>query len=966
MLQNIKDAMARLISHRILLMLLVFICLFTALFFRLFKLQIVEGEQHLENFEYKSMKTLALPSARGNIYDSKGNLLAYNKLAYKVTYDNSTDFSEIAKKNNTTVNYELNKVLYNLITMLEKNGDSIINDFPIIMDAKGNFKFSTDSASALKRFHKEVYKLDKTTLSDAEKKQMNATAKEMFAYMRNGTGTTNPGKVKGFDISDEYTDEMALKIMSIRYNINMKRYTQYDSYIIAMDISDKSVGEIEENQDIYRGVGVAADSLRVYNDSKYFSQILGYTGIVSQDQLDTLNKGKKEDDLDYYSNSDIVGKGGIEEVMEAQLQGKKGNRKVFVNNLGKILEETERTDSVAGNDVYLTLDADLQKFCYDTLEQRLAGILLNQMTPGTSRGNSKNRLLPVNDVYFAIIDNNIVDATKFSQKSASSIEKGIYSKLLSKQTSVMSEIKSKLLSDTTPLNKLSDEYYDYMTYIYDMLNTNNVLVSSNIDKNDSMAVAWKNDKASLGEFLRYAIQKSWIDVSVLDISNDFYDIDTICASLADYITDSLKSDTDFDKLMYKYMIEKGTLSGKEVCLTLYEQGVLSKKKDSDYSKLVNGSLGSYNFIRNKIKNREITPGQLALDPCSGSIVVTNPNTGNVLALVSYPGYDTNKLANSVDSAYFEKLRTDKSNTMMNRPLQQKTAPGSTFKPISASAGLETGTITTGTIFNCTGVFDKLDHPPKCHIYPGAHGRLNVVGAIRESCNVFFYNVGYQLGTVNGVYNSDTGLSKLNKYATMFGLADKSGIQLPSEATPNLSDMDAVRSTIGQGTNSFTPIQIARYLTTLANSGTCYDLSILNSVKTSEGKTVKKYKAKVKNKLDLKDSTWDVIHSGMYQVVNNGSQNMQSLFKGAGLDVAGKTGTAQEGKDRANHALFVSYSPTDKPKVATTVVIPHGYTSSYAAQLASDIYKYYFHIEDKNDAEKGKVDSTIINNGSQTD
>lgn len=187
-------------------------------------------------------------------------------------------------------------------------------------------------------------------------------------------------------------------------------------------------------------------------------------------------------------------------------------------------------------------------------------------------------------------------------------------------------------------------------------------------------------------------------------------------------------------------------------------------------------------------------------------VVTNPNTGEVLACVSYPGYDNNRLSNVMDRSYYVQLSMGMSRTFYNRATQEKTAPGSTYKMLSSVASLTEGVINGNSYISCSGVFDKITPSPKCWIYPSAHGSLNVVGALQHSCNDFFYEVGYRLGQdSNGNYDSDTGLEKLAKYAKMFGFDQTSGIEIP-ESQPQISDFDSVRSAIGQGTNNYTVSQ----------------------------------------------------------------------------------------------------------------------------------------------------------------
>lgn len=173
---------------------------------------------------------------------------------------------------------------------------------------------------------------------------------------------------------------------------------------------------------------------------------------------------------------------------------------------------------------------------------------------------------------------------------------------------------------------------------------------------------------------------------------------------------------------------------------------------------------------------------------------------------------------------------------------------------------------------------------------------------------------------------------MEKYATQLGLNKQSGIEL-DESSPQVSDETSVRSAIGQGRNSFTPSQIANYVTTLSNSGTVYDLSIMDKITDDNGKTVKKYGVKKVRQLHYDTTYWNAVHTGMRGVVSGKDSSVSSIFQGMKVKLAGKTGTAQENKKRPNHALFISYGPYEKPEITTTVVIPFGYTSSNAAATA---------------------------------
>ena len=952
---KLRGQIIELLSNRIIIMGVLLMVLFCLLIYRLFVLQIIQGDEHLANFNYKIKKTIEISGARGNIYDCNGKTLAYNQLAYTVTLENTDETSRIARERTNangkngqkvTENDVKNEVIYKLIKVLETNGDTINYSLPMTVNSKGKLKF-TVSGSSLARFKKDIYGITNIdNLSGDEKKKaekyLNSTPEEVYEYLRSGkNGPQGTGNM--FGIADSYSTEDTLKIMSVRYDVFMNRYSQTTPITVATNISDKSIAAISEHDDEYPGVSIKADSLRKYNDAKYFSSVLGYTGVVSESELKELNgNGGK------YEANDVVGKTGIEKTMESTLQGKKGQKDVLVDNLGKVIKTVKTTKASAGNNVYLTIDADLQKYAYNILERRLAGILLAHLTTADTAGSEKR--VPIKDVYYALIDNNIINISKLSRKKAKTNEKDVYQIYRKKQETVLSTLRKDLQSGTTIRKNLSEEKQDYVSYIYKMLENDGILVASSIDENDQVYLDWKDEKITFRKFLRHAINNEWINISSFNIKSDYYDADEIYDELINYIVDALKSEEDFDKILYEYMIKNGNLSGKKVCLLLYDQ---------DYNSLYTGKMSAYNFMYKKIKNIEITPAQLALDPCSGSVVITDPDTGEVKAMVSYPSYNNNRLANGIDSSYYASLNTDLSSPMLNRATQSRTAPGSTFKPISSTAVLEEGVANASTYVKCTGIFDKISPAAKCWIYPNAHGSLNVSGAIAVSCNFFFYQMGYNLGTVNGTYNSQRGLTKLKKYASMYGFNRKSGVEI-TEYEPHISDEDAIRSAIGQGTHSYTPSQISRYVTSLVNHKNLIDLSLIEKTTDSSGSVITSYKKRTEEKLDIKSSTFDLIKKGMIGVVNGKDSSIKYLYEKQGMKVAGKTGTAQENKKRPNHALFISYAPYDNPDITMTVVVPNGYTSANAAEIARDIYKYYFGKASK--AEK-KATTALLPTGS---
>lgn len=200
-------------------------------------------------------------------------------------------------------------------------------------------------------------------------------------------------------------------------------------------------------------------------------------------------------------------------------------------------------------------------------------------------------------------------------------------------------------------------------------------------------------------------------------------------------------------------------------------------------------------------------------------------------------------------------------------------------------------------------------------------------------------MGYRLGGGDNNFSDSVGLSKLSKYASLFGLDTNSGIEL-DEIAPKVSDETVVRSAIGQGTNSYTPTQLSRYVTTIATSGTCYDLSIIKEIKDIEGTTTYENSHNVHGTVDIDSALWNTVHNGMRRVVENHTPE-EMLINQIDVDVAGKTGTAEENLARPAHALFVSYAPFEKPEISVTTVIPYGYSSGNAEELAGFIYAYYF-------------------------
>lgn len=942
MYDDIRDRLIGIFKSRLLILFILIVVFGGLLIHRVFDLQIVNGESYLQDFQMTIEKNRSIRPARGNIYDRNGNLLAYNELAYSVTIED-------VYESGSTKNENLNATIAQLIDIIEANGDECISDFGIAINKHGDYYFTMDGSRQL-RFLADVY--GEIDPGDLEYKELNSTPEDVIDYLcgrsRFGIGAyTDPDDRDSFVPGYGYEPEELLKILNIRYNMNTNSFQKYIATTVAVDVSRETVAVVMENADTLPGVSISEDTIRKYNYSRYMSQIVGYTGKIDRDELAELQEKDAEYDL-----NDTVGKSGIESSMELELQGTKGRETVYVDNVGKEISTTDHIDPIAGDDIYLTIDKDLQIAATNIIEEKLAAIILAKLSnikeyKPAENASSSQIVIPIYSVYYACIENKVIDIDHFYDKYASDTEAAVYQVYTDKNERVLATLEEELYNTRTPYTNLNKEYQVYESLIASRLYADGVIMESEVDKSDPMYIAWTTEETiSLAEYLEYCISMNWIDVTKLDIGSEYSDSAEIFAKIVEYIKGILQDNPEFTNKLYKYMLLNDEITGRQICQILLDQDRVDIPED-EYRSFKSGAETAYAFMHNRIKNLDLTPADLALDPCTGSIVVTDVNTGEVLALVSYPSYDNNKMANGVDAEYYARIRESQASPLINYATYQKTAPGSTFKMVTATAGLMEDLISTTDTITCLGIFDKIDTPARCWIYPGAHGSLNVSGGIRHSCNCFFYELGYRLSTISDSYSSETGLERLAKYADMYGLSETTGIQI-DEASPEMSDMDPVRSAIGQGTHNYTTVGLSRYVTAVANGGTCYNLTLVSRSTDYAGNIKDEYSAEIRNQIVMPDAYWKAIHTGMRGVVES-----KAYYSDLAVNVAGKTGTAQESKSRPNHALFVSYAPYEAPEISVTVRVANGYTSDYAAQIAREVYKYYFGL-----IEEGELENNV--------
>ncbi len=656
---------------------------------QLFNLQIVNGESYREQSNTRLSRVIKIDSSRGSILDRSGNELAGVRAVNNI---------ELIKTNIS--DEDLNKCILNLVNLLNEQQVGYKDDFPIKINP---FEF-TISGEELENW-KEKNKIDKE-----------ATAEETF----------NKFKAK-YQITNENVEDVR-KIISIRYLIATTGYSATKSITIAEDVNDVVVAQINERNSEFPGISIDTKSIRTYNNGTLAAHVIGYTRTISDEEY----KQRK----DTYEMDDIIGKTGIEAVFEEYLKGTSGEKQVEMAVDGTITSEYTTKDAIAGSDVVLTIDSNLQKVTEDAL--------------------------------------------------ANCVEK----------------IKSGGFAET-------------------------------------------------------------------------------------------------------------------------------------------------------------------YDARGGSAVVMDVNTGDVLAMASYPSYEPQWFVGKLETDKWNYMNDSKTHPLLNKAIQGTYEPGSIFKMITAIAGLESGTITPKEKINDTGVYKKYGLDMKCWYYTSyhrGHGYVNVTQALQHSCNYFFYETGDR-----------TGIDAIAKYALHFGLGKKTGIELPSEQTGTLAQRkdgwgpgDTLNASIGQGDNSFTPVQIAKYISSIANGGTVVQPTIVKTILNADGTEVPKEEINnfINQKLGI-DNTDDgiqinpesiqIAREGMRMATSEAGGTAYSRFKDFKVEVAGKTGSAEAGKDENQkdivNAWFVCFAPYENPEVAVVVLVENGGHGNYAAEVARDVLDQYFGMNETTSVEE---------------
>lgn len=844
----------KILFDRLFFLFSVYLLVFILTGYKLYNLQIINGDKYTEIVEATTIKNISINAPRGDIFDKYGVPLAINKTTFNIKIDPSISLDD----------NELNKTLYRTILLLEKNEYTIKYDIPISLNSPYDFKNSSVSL----RFIKDLSLFSKPpNFSNDEYNNFikQFTKDEIFNSL-----------FSKFRIDKDYPLEYKLKIASLRYSMYLQMFSKFNPITIAYGVSQEIVSVIEEQKDYFQNIFISVEQSRNYPLGTPLAHLIGYTGVISESELNNF-----KDKNITYSINDIIGKASLEQYYELDLKGEPGKSQITVTPFGKRVESVTLSDPIKGNNLFLTLDSELQVKSYEFLEEVLTEVIVNKIT----KKNERETPITMEEFFPKIVSGSNIDYNKIINAEEGTVSYDINELLKSKKNAQIEKLKETITDE----KKLNDR--------------------------------------------------------INRIS--FFDI----------LPQSVKN---------------GDISHSNILLLLIEQGIITAN-DTLYEKIEKGYISPLSVVVSKLKSGEITPQMTNLDPSTGSVVVVDVNNGNILTAVSYPSYDNNFFTNLIDDSYLNKIYNDPSSPSLYRAFNERRAPGSTFKMITAVAGLEENYINPTTTIYDNIIFTKAGSPHAKCWSSVSHGHLDASTALQVSCNYFFYETAYMMGNSKSG-NSDTGISILNDYMIKFGLNDGTGSEInefadqsnfeyiisspqykadlarsaylePTNSQLSWYDGDTIRTAIGQSTNNYSTATMAKYIATLVNGGNRYSLHFLDEIVNTDGDLVDVYEPNLEYSLNLKSSTIDEVLHGMYLVTNGSRGTARSFFYDFPITIGGKTGTSeQEVANRASHTSFSAFAPFDNPEIAIYVMIPYGTTytmGSPSVTVAKKVLETYF-------------------------
>ena len=832
LLSDISEAVFNFLTNRIVWLMIVTGVLFAILVGQLFYLQIVISDTFVVAPRPTSTVEQTIPAPRGNIYDRFGRPLTVNITAHVVTMDPSFTIC--------------NDALLELTRLFERNDEDFVNDFP--MTAEWPYEFTLGGDTPEIRQARIFRWNDDMAVPDPD----STTAAEAFTYLRERDIPGWPA------IDPEISNDDARRILNLRSQIFLRRFNP-QLFEIAFDITPATMAAIEEQNNFFAGVGLELRTFREYPQGIYFTHMLGYTGRVTAEDLELFpDQG--------YTDYDMIGKTGLELSMEERLRGVRGTQIVEINpSTGRRITGAtpEITRPIPGENIFLTIDIDMQRQTYYILKDYLTEIAIRRIQSG---GDARDGRVTTQMIFTNLVTGgwlptwDIMEADEEYQPAAVVLQRYILDRF----------------PEATPM----------------------------FDDRDRI-VTLLVDGIAAGRVTPAMILAAMVDLEIL---------------------------TDYD----------------------------------DFSDRVRAGRATANsFVIEKLRMGELTPQMINIDPATGSVVVVDVHTGAVLAAVSYPSFDNNKLANRINPEYYARINGfDPTHPMINRAFVEARAPGSTFKMFTAVAGLEMGVITPTSRISDRVTFTRAGRPHvRCW---GSHGSITVSQAIGISCNYFFFETAFRLGS-----NQHQRIEGLNKFMEFFGLNERTGVEIGELAdrfnrqrtadimsSPALKqyihlsrnefaprtqwdwfDGDTVRTAIGQGYNNYSAAMLARSMAQIANRGERLPLHLVDTITNYRGDIVHQAVPVFDDTgIETSESTWDAIHRGMI-ATTEGWGTAPAQFRGFPIRVAGKTGTAEEVTGRPAHSSFGAFAPYEDPQIAIYVTVPFGSTRALgqvATQISRDV------------------------------
>ena len=617
-----------------------------------------------------------------------------------------------------------------------------------------------------------------------------------------------------------------------------------------------------------------------------------------------------------------------------------------------ILEADRGDIKDSSGTILATVDAQYSVVLYKTKvnNETLNNTILKLLNILSTNGDSyvDNFLIDVNPYRFKLEE----EASQKKWKKANNIDEDATAEEAFNYFKDKYEITTENLDDARKILAIRYEI-SYKGYS----NTKSIEIASNISRESLLQIKERNsefpgvevtEKSTriypLGNTASHIIgQIGKIESSELEGNEDTYNPNDIIGKAGiEYVFEKyLKGkngvkqiDMNVDGTITDEYVSEEAVSGSDIILTI----------DSKLQAVTEEALK--NNI-NKIAN-------MGFSADAGAAVVLNIKTGEVLAMASCPDYNPSAFVTGIDTNTWNYYINGDTKPLENKAISAMYSPGSTYKMVTALAGLETGAITTKEKIRDTGIYRKYNSSWKCWNTSG-HGYLNVSEAIQHSCNYFFYEVGDRIG-----------IDTLSKYSYYLGLGHKTGIELKGEISGVLASNqiaeqenrvwnpgETISAAIGQSYNTFTPLQMARYAAMIANRGKKLDVTIVKSIVRPDGSEVPRdeYENYVNDKLGLtpdnteemtfKEENINAILEGMRGVTSESGGTAYSTFRNFNIEVGGKTGSAQTGIEGKTNAWFVGFAPFDDPEIAIVVFVRNGEHGSYTAEVARDIIAQYF-------------------------